>query len=374
MTRSTEDQSVATIPTRTRRLRLQTFTSLKHRDYRLLWSSTLFASAAQWIQQVTLGWLVFDLTGSYLVLGAVNAMRSVPFIFVGPLGGVIADRMDRKRLLQLTQVFLCVTAIAFATVVSAGLVQVWHIFVFTLLSGAGWAFNHPVRQAIVPKLVPREDLMNAIALNSAAFNINRVVGPVLGGILIGITGPGLNFYLQAVGYIAVFLLIIPIRPLSSDQSARQSSLGANFLEGLTYVFRDPNLRLLIILAAVPWVFFMPYSALLPGFAVDVLHLGPSGLGMLYSVVGVGALGGTLALASAGNFQKKGLLLITSLIAGSVSLIIFSQSSILAMSLVFLALTGGFQMVFMSTNNTLIQLVVPDALRGRVVSIFMLDHG
>ncbi|MEE8443546.1 MAG: MFS transporter, partial [Dehalococcoidia bacterium] len=206
------------------------------------------------------------------------------------------------------------------------------------------------------------------------FNINRVVGPVLGGILIGITGPGLNFYLQAGGYIAVFLLIVPIRPLPSDQSARHSSLGANFKEGLAYVARDPNLRLLIIVAAVPWVFFMPYSALLPGFAVDVLHLGPSGLGMLYSVVGVGALVGTLALASAGNFQKKGLLLIVSLIAGSVSLIAFSQSSIIAMSLVFLALTGGFQMVFMSTNNTLIQLVVPDALRGRVVSIFMLDHG
>ena len=175
--------------------RFNTFRSLRHRNYRLLWIGTLFSSSGQWIQQAALGWLTYDMTGSAALLGAVNGARSLPLLFLGPVGGVAADRFDKKRLMLTTPAFMVIISIAFATLIVTGLIEVWHIFVFTLLSGVGWAFNMPVRQSIVPNLVPREDMMNAMALNSAAFNVTRIGGPAIAGLMIAKIGPGENFFI-----------------------------------------------------------------------------------------------------------------------------------------------------------------------------------
>ena len=170
------------------RFRFQTFSSLRHTDFRYLCSGTFMMSAGQWIQQVTLGWLVYDLTGNSMLLGSLNGLRALPFLVTGPMAGVAADRMDRKRLLLRTQWVLIVTAVLMGALVASGLLQVWHVFVFTLITGIAWTFTEPVRQSMIPSLVPKEDLANAIALNSGGFNLMKIIGPALGGLMIALFG------------------------------------------------------------------------------------------------------------------------------------------------------------------------------------------
>lgn len=362
-------------PGGSRGFRLSTFTSLKHRDFRLIWTSTLFNSAGQWIQQVTLGWLVYDLTGSALLLGAVNGVRAIPFFLVGPLAGVAIDRVNRRKLLIWVQVYMALTAALFALDVLTHNVQVWHLFVFTFATGMGWAVSMPLRQSIVPSLVPRDDLMNAISLNSAAFNVTRIVGPALGGILITVLGPGENFLIQAACYVAVVAVVFPARIPDSSRRGISMPLLTDFAEGFRYVRQDKTVLTLILMALVPMIFVMPASqSLLPVFAKDVLHRGPGSLGILYSAMGVGALVGTLVLASLGNFQRKGALLMSGGLLVGVALVLFSRSTLLPLSLGLLVLLGAFQMVYMSTNNTILQTSVRDDVRGRVMSIYMLDQG
>ncbi len=186
---------------------LQTFSSLKYRNYRYLFIGQLFSSSGQWIQQVTLSWLVYDLTGSALLLGAINGFRALPFLITGPLGGVAADRVDRRYLMMSTQFALAVSSLVLGFLVYADLIQVWHLFAFTLFTGVAWSFNQPVRQALVPSLVPKEDLLNAIALNSSAFNITRIIGPAIGGYLIDRVGIAGNFFIQTVAYLGVVGMI-----------------------------------------------------------------------------------------------------------------------------------------------------------------------
>ena len=189
------------------RVRFQTFSSLRHTDFRYLCSGTFMMSAGQWIQQVTLGWLVYDLTGNSMLLGSLNGLRALPFLVTGPMAGVAADRMDRKRLLLHTQWVLIVTAVLMGALVSSGLLHVWHVFVFTLITGIAWTFTEPVRQSMIPSLVPKEDLANAIALNSGGFNLMKIIGPALGGLMIALFGAGGNFFVQAVAYSGVLLMI-----------------------------------------------------------------------------------------------------------------------------------------------------------------------
>lgn len=358
-----------------RRFNLRTFTSLRHRDFRLMWFSTLFNSGGQWIQQVTLSWLVYDMTGSALLLGAINGMRAIPFFLVGPVAGVATDRMNRRLLLVGTQLFMAVVAALFALDVLFEVVQVWHLFAFTLLTGAGWAVSMPLRQSIVPSLVPREDLMNAVSLNSAAFNITRIVGPAIGGVLITLVGPGQNFLIQALCYVGVVALVLPARIPDSSRRGKSASMFSDFKEGMRYVRDDKVVLTILLMALVPMLLVMPATqTLLPVFAKDVLRMGPDGLGLLFSAMGVGALAGTLTLASLGDFQRKGLLLMTGGFLVGIAVILFALSSIFVISMAALILVGAFQMVYNSTNNTILQTVVREDVRGRVMSIYMMDQG
>ncbi len=357
-----------------RRLQITTFRSLRYRDYRFLWFGTLFSSSGQWIQQVTLGWLTYQMTGSPFLLGAINGFRSVPMLVLGPFGGVMADRVDRKRLMLMTQVGLLILTAVFATDIVSGTVEVWHLFVFTLLTGVFWSFNMPVRQSVVPNLVPKEDLMNAMALNSAGFNVTRILGPSIAGLLIANVGAGGNFYLQSAAYFGVALMVwqitIPhIRGASSDVSVSQ-----NLKEGASFVWRHPTLRTQMSLALVPVVIALPYSSLMPVFAKDVLHQGATGFGILMAAPGVGAVIGTLSIASLGGMEKKGRFLLAAIFCLGLSLITFSFSRSFALSMFLLVLVGAAQMAYMTTNQTLLQLTAPDELRGRVMGIYMLNQG
>ena len=355
--------------------RLQTFSSLRHLDFRYLCSGTFMMSAGQWIQQVTLGWLVYDLTGNSMLLGALNGLRALPFLVTGPMAGVAADRMDRKKLLLRTQWILIVTALAMGVLVASGWLQVWHIFVFTLVTGVAWTFTEPVRQSMIPSIVPKKDLANAIALNSGGFNLMKVMGPALGGAMIALFGAGGNFFVQAIAYVGVLVMIYLMHVPPTPDEARRSSALANLKEGFSYVWSTPAVLALMILAYVPRIFAVPYQTLMPVFQKDVLKVGPEGLGMLMAAPGVGALLAVLILASVVNrLKRQGLFLVGSIVVLGLFLIVFSQIKSFPLALVSLVAAGLFQMFFLASTNTLLQLIVPDELRGRVMSLYMLDRG
>ena len=357
--------------------RFNTFRSLRHRNYRLIWIGTLFSSSGQWIQQAALGWLTYDLTGSAALLGAVNGARSLPLLFLGPVGGVAADRFDKKRLMLTTQAFMVVISLVFATLIVTGLLEVWHIFAFTLLSGVGWAFNMPVRQSIVPNLVPREDMMNAMALNSAAFNVTRIGGPAIAGLMIAKIGPGENFFIQAAMYIGVSITVMQLS-LPQFKTVTNRSIRGGVTEGAKYVWHHPTLRTQMTLALVPVVIALPYVSLLPVVARDNLDKGPGGFGMMMSAPGIGAVASTLLLATMKDSQRKGLLLLGAVFAFGIALIAFAASVSIfenyVLALALLVVVGACQMVFMTTNQTVLQLTTPDEYRGRVMGLFMLNQG
>jgi len=311
--------------TAARRGRLTTFDSLRYRDYRLLWIGTLFSSSGQWIQQVSIGWLTYALTGSPFLLGVVNGLRSVPLLVLGPFGGVAADRLDRKRLMLVTQLFLMTVTAVFATVIFTGHAHVWNIALFSLLTGVAWAFNMPVRQSVVPKLVPRESLMNAMALNSAGFNVTRIVGPSLAGLLIAAVGIGGNFTLQALAYLGVAAMVWQMHVPAHEHTGPAVSVRQNLAEGARYVWHHPTLRAQMTLALVPVVVALPYTSLMPVIAKDVLHLGPGGFGLLMAAPGLGAVIGTLTIASLGNVRRKGVLMFGALFALGVTLVLLALS-------------------------------------------------
>lgn len=350
-----------------------TFRSLQYQDYRTVWFGNLFSSSGQWIQQVTLGWLAYQMTGSGFLLGAVNGFRALPLLFLGPFGGVAADRFDRKSLMFLTQSFLMLTALVMGLIISTGHLQVWHLFAFTLMTGVAWAFNMPVRQSVIPNLVPKADLMNAMALNSAGFNMTRIVGPTAAGILIDKLGPSDNFYLQAGAYLIVALTIlkltIPEAPRSNTDSVRQ-----NLVEGARYVFGNETMRTLMLLALVPVVVALPYFTIMPIFAQDVLGRGAGGFGLLLTAPGIGAVIGTLTIASLSGIERKGPVLLAAVFALGLLLVLFSLSRSFWLSFGLLILIGAVQMSYMTTNQTLLQLIIPDELRGRVMGIYMLNQG
>ncbi len=333
-------------------------------------------SAGNWVQQVTLGWLMFDMTHNALLVGSLLGVRALPFLISAPIAGVIADRMDRRKLLMFDQFFVGVVALIFAIVVVMNLTQVWHLFVFTFLSGAGWAFNNPVRQALVANSVPRQGLMNAIAVNSMGFNINRVLGPAIGGALIALFGPATNFFIQAACFWGVILLVIPMKiPQRVYAASRREPVLSNFVEGLKYVSKEQTLLGLILMAFIPATFLMPFvTGIMPVFSEEVLHAGPQGLGLLLSALGVGGLLGAFMLATFSNVRRRGLLLIVAATSAGFMMIVFSQTSWMPLSLMSLVFLGAVHMSYMTTNNTLIQTITPDQFRGRVMGIYMLNFG
>ena len=357
------------------RFRWQTFSSLRHLDYRYLWTGTLMMSAGQWVQQVALGWLVYELTGSAVLLGALNGLRALPFLVTGPMAGVAADRMDRKKLMLRTQYVLIATAFLMGALVASRWLQVWHIFAFTFITGIGWSFSEPVRQSLIPSVVPKSELVNAIALNSAGFNLMKVLGPALGGVMIAMFGASGNFFVQSAAYVGVLVMIYRMRVPPTPAEARRSSAVANLKEGFAYVWSTPAVLALMILAYVPRIFAVPYQTLMPVFQKDVLKVGPEGLGMLMAAPGVGALFAVLVLATVANrIKRQGVLLVGSIIVLGLLLILFSQMTSFPLALMVLVVAGAFQMLFLASTSTMLQLIVPDELRGRVMSLYMLDRG
>ncbi len=350
----------------------KTFSALRHRNYRLFFTGQLISLIGTWMQNVAQAWLVYAITGSPLYLGIVSFASSIPVLALTLGAGVFIDRMPKRTLLILTQTSAMVLAFILAADVIGGWVQAWHIIVLSFLLGAVNAFDAPARQAFVVEMVDeRADLMNAIALNSAIFNAARIVGPTLAGIALAAIGAAWCFLLNGISFIAVIigLWMMRVPPLVG---AKPTESPINQLrEGLHYIWHHEAVRTIIGLVAVANLFAFGYSSLMPAFAQDILNSGPAGLGLLSAAVGVGALGGALMMASLGNFKHKGRLLTFGNLFFPAMVLLFSASRWLPISMLILAGAGFGFMVQNATANTLVQTSVPDELRGRVMSIYMM---
>ena len=353
-----------------------TFAALHYRNYRLLWITTLFISGGNWIQQVTLGWLVFDITRSPVKVGIVLGLRALPML-TAPLSGVLADRFDRRRLLLFNQSGLALVASIFAVVILTGNLEEWHFYVFSFLTGVGWSMNNPIRQSLVANSVPPNHLMNAIALNSMAFNSMRMIGPGVGGALIQFFGPGMNFLIQAALYVCVCFLMAPYRAeyTSRRENPRAKSPLADLAEGFKHIAGDRIASFAIILSLVPTVSMMAFlTTLMPVYAVELGYGEGGGVGLLMMAMGVGGFIGTLIVARLSFFERKGLMVIVGVAGAGVALLALSQVHLLWLAMVVLVVQQLFFIMVMTTNNTILQTVTPDELRGRVMGVYMLDVG
>jgi MFS family permease len=349
----------------------RTFAALSHRNYRLFFAGQLVSLTGTWMQNVAQAWLVYELTGSPFKLGVVSFCSGVPVLIFSLWAGVLADRMPKRRMLLLTQVVMMTLAFILAADVFLGTVLWWHIAVLAFLLGAANAFDGPTRQAFVVEMVGRKELMNAIALNSAMFNTARIVGPALAGLVLAVVGTSWCFVLNGVSFLAVIwgLLLMDVKPYVGTSSAESPLKQIH--EGLSYVWRHPTVRPLITLVAVSNMFALGYMALLPAFAQDILHAGKVGYGFMSTAIGVGALIGALIIASLGNYQRKGLVLTVGNLLFPTMVIALSLSRSFHLTIGFLVVAGLGFMTQNATANTLVQTTVPDALRGRVMSVYMM---
>jgi MFS family permease len=321
-----------------------------------------------------MGWLVLQLTQSPFWVGTVLGIRALPILLVGPLAGVAIDRLDRKKLFLAAQLGLVITAFLFALDVQLGRVTVLHALIFSFLLGLDASLSQPVRQALIVNTVPREDLTNAIALNNSASGVVQSIAPLISGTLIAVLGVSGNFFVQSAAYLAVFCIILPMRTPYREGAAEPTTVGRNFMEGIRHIRSDLTLLLLIVLVFIPSLFIHSTQNLLSVFAVDVLQGGPLILGLLGACMGVGSLAATLLIASLGNFQARGILNMGSIVLVTVALTLFGLSSNLGLSLVLIGIMGFFNTGFRLANNALVHSRIPDALRGRITSIYVLDHG
>jgi MFS family permease len=346
--------------------------SLRHRNYQLLWIGTIVSNSGDWMDQIALNWLVYQLSGS-AVLAFLNLARLAPIFVFTLVGGVIADRAERRKLLFTTQFVAMLLAFVLATLTITGLVQIWMVILIAVGRGVVLSFNQPARQSLISELVPREDLKNAIALNSATLNLTRVLGPTVGGLLIATVGVAGAFYLNAASFLAVLYALTLMRfPDRAPRRARGSML-ADLGGGLSYLKSKPTLRTLVMLALVPMVLGMPYMTLLTIFASDVLKVGGGGLGLLTACSGVGAVGGALWVAANAHRVRLGRLMFTGLVAFGAMLVIFALSPWFWVSVVALVGVGAGQQIYMASNNALIQTNVEEEYRGRIVSTLFLNR-
>ena len=343
--------------------------ALGHRNFRLFFMGQSVSLVGTWMQRVAVGWLVYRLTDSAFLLGVVGFSAQIPAFVLAPFAGVLADRWNRHGLLILTQVLAMVQAFILAYLVLTETVVIWEIIVLSLVLGVVTAFDIPVRQSFMIEMIEEKaDLGNAIALNSSMVNGARLLGPSVAGLLIATVGEGMCFLINGLSYLAVIASLLLMRIVQKNFRA-QSRAWHDLKEGLTYVYRFEPIRAIILLLALMSLMGMPYIVLMPVFARDVLHGGPSALGFLMGGSGVGALAGALYLASRRGVLGLGKMIPIGAAVFGLGLISFALSRNFIWSLILLTAVGFGQMIQLATSNTLLQTMVDDDRRGRVMGFF-----
>jgi predicted MFS family arabinose efflux permease len=351
------------------------FAVLRQRNFAWFLTGSTLSNSGQWIQQVTLSWLVYELTGSGAMLGTLNLVRALATLGLAPLAGVAIDRFPRRRLMLGANAWVFVLSLIFGFVLYANPTLIWPLFVFSFLGGVAQAVEMPLRQTVVFGLVPRSLVPSAVGLVQTGWAIMRSVGPALGGFLILWIGPAGNFFVQAGAYALVSWTILKIHFPPDLSNPSPGTTGGNLREGLRYVMKEPTTRAFLMMGWVLPLFIIPiFSALPPIYAKDVFGGGPEILGALLSAVGVGGIAGGFVTAVLGRLERRGVMQLGALLLLSLALMGFAVSTQLWMALLCLALSGFFEMIFLTTNQTLLQLSIPDALRGRVMGIVSLNMG
>ena len=354
---------------------------LAYRNYRLLWCGNFFANSAQWLQLLTVGWLVRELSEGSTVAGllvvTVGGINTLPGLIVGPWGGVISDRFDRRRLVISLQSVMAVLAFGFAALVLSGRVEVWHAYGYVILAGACHAMVQPMRQALIAGTVPREMLGNALATNVLTITGTRIFGPFIGGILIVTLGFFWNFTIEACLYLANIAMIFSLRTpyFQPGDARRRGSFFANLVEGMRYVWSGERaIFQLMIVSVIPNIILHPVWFLFPVFTTDVLMREADFGGYLLAVTGIGGFLAALFMASFGFVFTKGKVVLGAAVTSAITVILFAFSHWMALAFVVIAAMAFSQAVFRTTRGTLIQTLAPDRLRGRLTSLQSLDRG
>ena len=342
--------------------------ALRHRNFQLFFSGQLISLIGTWMQNVAQSWLVYRLTGSALLLGSVGFAGQIPVFLFAPLGGIVADRTNRHRVVIATQAASMLLAFILAALTLFHKVQVWHVFILAALLGVVNAFDIPGRQSFLVDMVGKEDLMNAIALNSSMFNGARVIGPAIAGILVAKIGEGWCFFANGISFLAVIIGLLMMRVHSSARASTASPFE-HMMEGFRFVNQTGPIRALLLLLGLVSLVGMPYVVLMPIFADQILHGGARALGILMGATGVGALLGALTLAFREGVKGLGRWVAWCGAGFGASLVVFAMSHNFWLSVFLLLPVGYCMMLQMACSNTLIQVMVPDALRGRVMAVY-----
>jgi predicted MFS family arabinose efflux permease len=345
--------------------------ALGHRDFRLFWCGQLVSLIGTWMQSVGQAWLVLELTNSPFRLGVIGALQFGPILLFSFLSGAISDRVRKRRLLLGTQAALMLQAFTLAALVGSGHVQFWHVAVLAALYGLATTLDMPSRQSYIAHLVPRRDLMNAIALNSAVFNGARVVGPAVAGLLVARYGTAAAFLMNGASFIAVLAALAAIRTEGAPSPRRGVGLRAEIAEGVRYAAGTPRVALVMSLLVVVSLFVVNMNVLVPLIARDVLHEGAHGFGLLMAALGVGAVAGALAVAALSVGRPPLGMVVGPALAAAALLLLLSTARHFGPTAAVLVALGFAQIVFMTSCNTTVQIAVPDELRGRVMGLYAL---
>jgi MFS family permease len=353
----------------------KTFSAFKHRNFRLYFAGQLVSFTGTWMTTTAQGWLVYQLTGSKALLGIVAAAASAPMLFFATWGGWIADRYSKRSVVVATQMSSMILSLTMAALVWTNVVQSWHIIALAILGGITMAFDMPARQSFVIEMTSREDLMNAISLNSSAFNCARIIGPSVAGFLMANVGIAMCFFLDGISFIAVIagLLLMRLPKRETTIVSGSGPLG-QALEGFRYVSTHRRVLTILSLFTVVGIFGWSYSVLMPAFAHDVLHLDANGYGLLMAGSGVGALAAALTVASIGHILPTRVMALGGVWIFSVALVLFAFNKNLYLGVLLLAIVGFGVVLYFSTSNTVLQSIVPDEMRGRVMGIWTLIFG
>ena len=350
--------------------RVGVFRALRHRNYRLFFGGQTVSLTGTWITRIATSWLVYRLTGSVLLLGVVGFFSQIPTLILAPFAGVLVDRWNRHRILVVTQVLSMLQSFALAGLSFAGIITVTDVLLLQVAQGIINAFDTPARQAFASEMVTdRADLPNAIALNSSMVNLSRVIGPSIGGVIIAAVGEAWCFFIDGLSYIAVIGSLLAMRVVVRQRPVKPATILDDLRDGFRYVTSFPPVRSALLLLALVAIMGMPFSVLMPAIARNVLHGDSYTLGFLMTASGLGALAGALYLASRSTVVGLGKVIAISAIVFGVGLVLFSLSRNVLLSLILLPVVGAGMMVTMASTNTVLQTIVEERLRGRVMAFY-----
>ena len=358
------------------RANIHTFESFRYRDYVFLWLATMFSSGGFWLQQVIVGWLTYEVTASAFWTSVALGLDALPILFVGPVGGLLVDNFDRRNLMAFIYGYQATVTLVFAAVVLTGNLQAWHIFAFIFFMGLAWVVSDPARMSLIPNIVPRENLVNAFALNSMAFSVTRLATPAIGGVLIAFAGAGPTLLLEAALQIGAVAAALSLRVVTIPKPRMSlSSARDGLLEGIRYVLNTPMLMGLFALTALPATLIMPsVNGLMPVYAAEVFKMDAKGLGLLVSAFGAGSTLGTFALASMGDIKAKGIAIICGVAITAAATMLFSVNAFFPTAYLNLMIVSAAMMMFFSVTSAVVQGAVPDEYRGRVTGLYMITWG